>query len=86
MAFFTPLGGRVLSLPISRVEVTPKQGEGMRDVRGDVVRRQLKADHGIEVLEVRSINGFLIKSVVEAEQISERVDDLFPIRLSNMHP
>tara|TARA_B100001094_G_C18195374_1_gene810369 strand:- start:194 stop:3280 length:3087 start_codon:yes stop_codon:yes gene_type:complete len=77
MAFFTPLGGRVLSLPISRVEVTPKQGEGMRDVRGDVVRRQLKADHGIEVLEVRSINGFLIKSVVEAEQISERVDDLF---------
>jgi phosphoribosylformylglycinamidine synthase len=64
-------------MPISRVEVTPKQGDGMRDVRGDVVRRQLMADHGIDVTEVRSINGFLIKSTVESEEISKRVDDLF---------
>ena len=49
----------------------------MRDVRGDVVRRQLKADHGIDVSEVRSITGFLIKSSVPSFEISERVDDLF---------
>jgi len=77
MAFSTPLRGRVLPMPISRVEVTPKQGDGMRDVRGDVVRRQLMADHGIDVTQVRSINGFLIKSAVESEEISKRVDDLF---------
>ena len=77
MAFSTPLRGRVLPMPISRVEVTPKQGDGMRDVRGDVVRRQLMADHGIDVKQVRSINGFLIKSAIESEEISKRVDDLF---------
>ena len=77
MAFSTPLRGQVLPMPISRVEVTPKQGDGMRDVRGDVVRRQLMADHGIDVTQVRSINGFLIKSAVESEEISKRVDDLF---------
>jgi len=49
----------------------------MRDVRGDVVRRQLAADHGIKVDNVRSVVGFLIKSDVPAEQIAERVDDLF---------
>ena len=75
--YLRPPRGRVLPMPISRVEVTPKQGDGMRDVRGDVVRRQLMADHGIDVAEVRSINGFLIKSAVESEEISKRVDDLF---------
>ena len=64
-------------MPVTRVEVTPRQGEGMRDVRGDVVRRQLKADHGIEVSKVRSICGYLINGATEAEAIAERVDDLF---------
>ena len=64
-------------MAITRVEVTPKQGPGMRDVRGDVVRRQLAADHGIKVDNVRSVVGFLIKSDVPADQIAERVDDLF---------
>ena len=64
-------------MAITRVEVTPKQGPGMRDVRGDVVRRQLAADHGIKVNNVRSIVGFLIKSDVPTEQIEGRVDDLF---------
>ena len=64
-------------MAVTRVEVTPKQGEGMRDVRGDVVRRQLMADHNIKVDEVRSINGFLIKSNLEKSEITERVDDLF---------
>ena len=64
-------------MTVTRVEVTPKQGEGMRDVRGDVVRRQLMADHNIKVDEVRSINGFLIKSNLEKSEITERVNDLF---------
>ena len=64
-------------MAITRVEVTPKQGPGMRDVRGDVVRRQLAADHGISVTEIRSIVGFLIKSDIDADSISARVDDLF---------
>ena len=64
-------------MAVTRVEVTPKQGEGMRDVRGDVVRRQLMADHNIKVEEVRSINGFLIKSSINKSEIAERVNDLF---------
>jgi phosphoribosylformylglycinamidine synthase len=35
------------------------------------------ADHGIDVSEVRSITGFLIKSSVPSSDISERVNDLF---------
>ena len=49
----------------------------MRDVRGDVVRRQLKADHGIDVAHVRSICGYLINGETPHERIAERVDDLF---------
>ena len=64
-------------MPVTRVEVTPRQGEGMRDVRGDVVRRQLKADHGVEVNMVRSICGYLIHGETPHETIAERVDDLF---------
>ena len=64
-------------MAVTRVEVTPKQGEGMRDVRGDVIRRQLKADHNLDVSNVRSINGFLIKSNVEKSAIDDRANDLF---------
>ena len=62
---------------ITRVEVTPKQGAGLSDVRGNVVRRQLMADHNINVGDVRSIVGFLISSSIESADISARVDDLF---------
>ena len=65
------------TMPVTRVEITPRQGEGMRDVRGDVVRRQLMADHGIQIGEVRSICGYLIAGETSAEEISPRVDDLF---------
>lgn len=64
-------------MTVTRIEVTPKQGEGMRDVRGDVVRRQLKADHALDVRDVRSINGFLIKSNTGPSEIASRVNDLF---------
>ena len=49
----------------------------MRDVRGDSVKRQLQADHSIEIDSVRSIVGFLIDSEITSEEISSRVDDVF---------
>ncbi len=64
-------------MAVTRVEVTPKIGPGMRDVRGDVVRRQLAADHNINIDDVRSIVGFLIKSEIDPGAIALRVDDLF---------
>ena len=64
-------------MPVTRVEVTPRQGEGMRDVRGDVVRRQLNADHAVSVGHVRSICGYLIHAETPSETIAQRVDDLF---------
>ena len=64
-------------MAITRVEVTPKQGPGMRDVRGDVVRRQLASDHSISVPEVRSIVGYLVKSEIDSDSIGSRVNDLF---------
>ncbi len=69
--------GAADTMNITRVEVTPKQGEGLRDVRGDVVRRQLLADHGVKVEEVRSIVGFLISSSIDSGDIDKRADDLF---------
>ena len=49
----------------------------MRDVRGDVVRRQLMADHGLDVEAVRSICGYLINGETPSNNIEARVDDLF---------
>ena len=71
------LKGAVHAMPITRVEITPRQGEGMRDVRGDVIRRQLMADHGLAVDEVRSICGYLINGQTPSQAIAERIDDLF---------
>ena len=66
-----------MSSNVVRVEATPKLGDGMRDVRGDSVKRQLAADHNIEIDSVRSIVGFLISSEITSEQVSERADDIF---------
>ena len=49
----------------------------MRDVRGDVIRRQLNADHAVSVGRVRSICGYLINAETPSETIAQRVDDLF---------
>ena len=62
---------------IVRVEVTPRRGEGMRDVRGDSIRRQLVTDYSIQFNQVRSVVGFLISSSISEEEITPRVDDLF---------
>ena len=67
----------LVSSNIVRVETTPKLGEGMRDVRGDSVKRQLVADHGIEIDKVRSIVGFLISSEITADEVASRADDVF---------
>ena len=66
-----------MSSNIVRVETTPKTGEGMRDVRGDSVKRQLAADHSIQIDSVRSIVGFLIDSEITSEEVSLRADDIF---------
>ena len=47
-------------MQVSRIEVTPRLMEGMKDVRGDVIRRQMAQDLSIEVDEVRSIVGYLV--------------------------
>ena len=62
---------------VTRVEATPKSGPGLRDVRGDVVRRQLSADHNLELKGVKTIVGFLINSDVPHAEIAARADDLF---------
>ena len=62
---------------VTRVEATPKSGPGLRDVRGDVVRRQLSADHNLELMGVKTIVGFLINSDVPHTEIAARADDLF---------
>ena len=50
----------------------------MKDVRGDSVKRQLIADHGIEIDNVRSIVGFLISSEIRCLKKSlNRADDVF---------
>ena len=64
-------------MTITRVEVSPKQGEGMRDVRGDMVQRQLAADHNLIISNVRSAVGYLISSSISGEHISQRIDDIF---------
>ena len=64
-------------MQVTRVEATPKSGDGLRDVRGDVVRRRLQADHGIVLTQVRSIVGFLINSNISPDLIALRADDLF---------
>ena len=66
-----------MSSNIVRVETTPKLGDGMRDVRGDSVKRQLAADHSIEIAKVRSIVGFLISSEISSDEVASRADDVF---------
>ena len=64
-------------MQVSRIEVTPRLMEGMKDVRGDVIRRQMAQDLSIEVADVRSIVGYLVNSDVNQNDIYARVDDIF---------
>ena len=64
-------------LPLHRVEVTPKSLEGLKDTRGDSIRRQLTNDHGVVVDEVRSIIGYLVRVDLDSNQQQQMVSDLF---------
>ena len=63
--------------PLQRVEVTPKSFAGLKDTRGESIRRQLASDHGLQVKEVRSIIGYLVKADLAIEQQQQMVTDLF---------
>ena len=52
-------------------------GGGLRDVRGDTIKSQLKTDYNLENKEVRSIMGYQINSPLTDNQLSKLVDDLF---------
>ncbi|MAT48552.1 MAG: phosphoribosylformylglycinamidine synthase [Euryarchaeota archaeon] len=62
---------------MQRIEVTPKVGGGLRDVRGDTIKSQLKTDYDLEIKEVRSIMGYQINSPLTDNELSKLVDDLF---------
>ncbi len=60
-----------------RVEVTPKSLAGLKDTRGESIRRQLASDHGLEISEVRSITGYLVKGNFNETHHEKMVSDLF---------
>ena len=62
---------------IQRIEVTPRVGGGLRDVRGDTIKSQLKTDHNLEITEVRSILGYQINQELSDNQLTKVVDELF---------
>ena len=62
---------------IQRIEVTPRVGGGLRDVRGDTIKSQLKTDHNLEITEVRSILGYQINQELSKDQLTKVVDELF---------
>ena len=58
-------------------EVTTKDLDGLPDARGESVRSMLKADHGIDVLSVRVILGYQVKSDISDEEAESLIYDLF---------
>ncbi len=60
-----------------RIEVTPRVGGGLRDVRGDTIKSQLKNDHNLNIHKVRSILGYQINYDLSDSQLSKLVDELF---------
>lgn len=60
-----------------RVEVTPKSLAGLKDTRGESIRRQLASDHGLVISEVRSITGYLVKGDFNETHHEKMVSDLF---------
>jgi len=60
-----------------RVEVTPKSLAGLKDTRGESIRRQLASDHDLDITEVRSITGYLVKGNFNETHHEKMVSDLF---------
>ena len=59
------------------IEVTPKSGEDLRDVRGQFIQNQLFENNNLEFEEVRSIVGYLVLPDIAAEDIKSRAGDIF---------
>ena len=59
------------------VEVLPRIGEGLIDSRGESIRRQLMTDHDIEVTQVRSTQGYLVKGELGNESLNRAANELF---------
>ena len=59
------------------VEVLPRIGEGLIDSRGESIRRQLMTDHDIEVTQVRSTQGYLVKCELGNESLNRAANELF---------
>lgn len=66
-----------MSMNIHRIEVTPKHGEGMVDVRAEVIRRQLFDNHNILIKNISSVVGFIVKADIDETTISKDVKTLF---------
>ena len=70
-----------------RVEVTPKSLTGLKDTRGESIRRQLSSDYGLEISEVRLDDTMeSLKELCrdELSTLSERpVLELFEVRFSS---
>ncbi len=64
-------------LPLHRVEISPKSFNGLKDTRGESIRRQLESDFGVVVGEVRSIIGYLVRANLDNNQQQQMVTDLF---------
>ena len=58
-------------------EVTTKDLDGLPDARGESVRSMLKADHGIDVLSVRVILGYQVRSDISDIEAESLIYDLF---------
>ena len=64
-------------LPLHRVEISPKSFNGLKDTRGESIRRQVEVDSGVVVDEVRSIIGYLVRADLDFNQQQQMVTDLF---------
>lgn len=64
-------------VPVHRIEVTTKPLDGLVDVRGEAVRRQLATDLGISVGSVRSVMGYLVRGSLTADQLLLCLRELF---------
>ena len=58
-------------------EVTTKDLDGLPDARGESVRSMLKVDHGIDVLSVRVILGYQVRSDFSDIEAESLIYDLF---------
>ena len=59
-------------LPLHRVEISPKSFNGLKDTRGESIRRQLEVDSGVVVDEVRSIIGYLVRADLDFNQQQQK--------------